>query len=70
MQRLSLKAQPHAAMLHPCVGTLQSCCVAGKLHAMLCDVNSNMFNIFLPILEYLRHLSFDFQTVFSILMGI
>ena len=39
-----LKAQPHAAMLHTCDGVFQSPCDAGKLLAMLCDVNSNMFN--------------------------
>ena len=48
---LSLKAQPHAAMLHTCDGVFRSSCDAGKLLVMICDVNSNMFNILLPILE-------------------
>ena len=30
----------------------------------------NMLNIWVPILEYLSYLSPDFQTVFSIVMGI
>ena len=67
---LYFKAQPHAAMLHTCDGVFPSSCDGGKLPAILCDVNSNMFVILLPILEYLSHLSSDFQTVCSILMVI
>ena len=37
---------------------------------MPCDVSSNMFNILLPILEYLSYLLSDFQTVYNIVMGI
>ena len=41
-----------------------------KSHAMCCNGKFNMLNIFCPILEYLSYLLSDFQTVFSILMGI
>ena len=44
-------AQPHAAMLHTCDGVLQNAYDAEKSHAMLCDVNFNMFNILLPVVE-------------------
>ena len=67
---MSLKAQPHATMLHTCDGAFHSSCDAGISHAMLCDVNSNMFNILLPIMEYLSQLLSEFQTVCSIMMGI
>ena len=66
---MGLKAQPHVAMLHTCDGVFQSSCNAGKSHAMLCDVNSNMLVILLPILEYLSYLLSDFQAVFSIMIG-
>ena len=45
----------YAAILQTCDGAFQSSCDAGKLHAMLCDVNSNMFNILLALLEYLSN---------------
>ena len=64
------KAQPHAVMLHTCDGAFQSSCDAGISHAMFCDVNSNMFNILLPIMEYLSQLLSEFQTVCSIMMEI
>ena len=65
-----VKAQPHAAMLYTRDGTFQSSCDTSKLHAMCCDVFSNMLEFLLPILEYLSHLSSDFQTVCSIVMVI
>ena len=51
---LSLKAQPHAAIMHTCDGAFQSSCDAGISHAILWDVIYNMFNILLPIMEFLR----------------
>ena len=66
---IRLKAQPHAAALHTCDGVVQSSCDAGQLLAMLCDVNSNMFNK-LPILEYPSHLYSDFLMVCISVMGI
>ena len=61
----SLKAQPHAAMLHICGGVFQNSCDAGKLPAMVCDAFSNMLVILLPILEYLSYFLSDFATIFS-----
>ena len=54
----------------PCaVGTLTSAMVCSKAPVMH-KKNSNMFNILLPILEYLSYLLSDFQTVYNIVMGI
>ena len=39
-----------------------------KLFAMSFNANSNMFNILLPILEYLSYVFSGLQTVFSITM--
>ena len=67
---LPIKAQPHDAMLHTCDGAFQSSGDAGSSFAMLCDVNSNMFKILLPMIEYHSQLLPEFQMVCSIMMGI
>ena len=54
-------------MLHTCNGVFQRPCDAGKSHVMLCDVNSNIYIILLPILKYLSYLLPDFPAVFSIM---
>ena len=66
----SVKPGPHAAMLHTCDGGFQATCDISKSHAMCCDRKFNMFNILLLFLEYLSYLLSDFQTDFSILMGV
>ena len=68
-QSPGVKAQPHAAMLYTRDGTIQGPRDTSKSHAMCCDVFSNMLEFLLPILEYLSHLSFDSQTVFSMMMS-
>ena len=44
--------------------------VLGKLHAICYNRKFNMLNIMVAMLEYLRYLLSDFQTVFSIMMDI
>ena len=61
---------PHDAMLHTCDGVSKRDCDVSKSRAMCCDRKTNMLNNLVPILEYLSYLSPDFQTVFSIVMGI
>ena len=67
---MPVKAQPHTEMLHTCDRAFQSSWDVGISHAMLCNVNSNMFNILLLIMEYFSHLLSAFQTVCSILMDL
>ena len=66
----NVKAQPHGGMRYTHDGTFQNPSNAAKKHALLCDVNSNMFNILLLILEYLGSLFFNFETAFSKMMAI
>ena len=67
---LRYKPGPHAVMSFTCDGAFHLCCDARKSHAMCCNRKFNMLNILVSILEYLRYLLSQFQTVLSILMGI
>ena len=60
----------HAAMLHTYDGAFKRGCYASKSCAMCCHRKLNMRSILVPILEYLRYVLSDFQTVFSIVMGL
>ena len=60
----------HCDAAHLQWGVQKSLPLRGKSLAMLCDVNSNMFNNLLPILEHLSHLLSDLKTVCTIVMGI
>ena len=53
-----------------CDGVFLGPCDASKSHAILCDASTNMLVIWLPILEYLSYLFSNFQTVFSIMIGV
>ena len=69
MVRKALKSQQNAPFYRivwpGLYGAFKVCCDALKSHAMCCDRKFSIFNIFLPILEYLRYLLYNFQTVFQ-----